>query len=150
MKRRNGKLATASMIAAVLVGCATPAPVPLTPPREAGGAAVVRKPITEPAPASASASSAKSAQQPAIVVPAGSQYACVSEVNGERQTTAIVFSPKVAALCQRHPEMGVCQYERDLCRRSGGRVYAANGVEITHDTEAEYDRRVMRVRFQAN
>ena len=37
-----------------------------------------------------------------------------------------------------------------MCRRSGGRVYAANGVEITKDTEAEYDRKVMRVRFKAS
>ena len=41
--------------------------------------------------------------------------------------TAIEFAPKVGALCKRHPEMGPCQYERDLCRRSGGRVFASNG-----------------------
>jgi hypothetical protein len=46
--------------------------------------------------------------------------------------------------------MGPCKYERDGCRRSGGRVYAANGVEITKQTEAEYDKRVLRVLFKAN
>jgi len=46
--------------------------------------------------------------------------------------------------------MGPCQYERDVCRRSGGRVYAAGGVEITQATEAEYDKKVLRVRFKAN
>ena len=53
-------------------------------------------------------------------------------------------------MCRRHPEMGPCQYERELCRKSGGRVYAADGTEITLATEAEYDRKVMRVRFRAN
>jgi hypothetical protein len=74
----------------------------------------------------------------------------VSEAGGERRQTAIEFVPKVALLCQRHPEMGPCQYERNLCRRSGGRVYAAGGAEITMETERQYDRKVMRVRFKAN
>lgn len=39
---------------------------------------------------------------------------------------------------------------RDVCRRSNGRVYTANGVEITKQTEAEYDRKVMRVVFKSN
>jgi hypothetical protein len=46
--------------------------------------------------------------------------------------------------------MGPCQYERNLCRRSGGRVYASDGREITMATEAEYDRKVMRVRLKSN
>jgi hypothetical protein len=46
--------------------------------------------------------------------------------------------------------MGPCQYERNVCRAAGGRVYAANGREITLATEAEYDRKVMRVRFRSN
>ena len=46
--------------------------------------------------------------------------------------------------------MGPCQYERDMCRRIGGRVYTPDGVEITLQTEAEYDKKVMRVRFKAN
>jgi hypothetical protein len=83
-------------------------------------------------------------------VPAGSIYVCVAETGGVRQQTAIDFAPKVATLCAKHPEMGPCQYERDVCRRSGGRVYAAGGIEITLQTEAEYDRKVMRVRFKAN
>jgi hypothetical protein len=67
-----------------------------------------------------------------------------------RQQTAIEFVPKVGAMCAKHPEMGPCQYERDVCRKSGGRVYAAGGIEITQATEAEYDKKVMRVRFKAN
>ena len=48
------------------------------------------------------------------------------------------------------PYTGPCQYQRNVCRRDGGRVYAANGVEITMATEAEYDRKVMRVRLKSN
>ena len=84
------------------------------------------------------------------VVPAGTLYVCVVERKSERQQTAIEFTPKVAELCRKHPEMGVCQYEREICRSHGGRVFAANGAEITTLTEAEYDKRVMRVRFRGD
>ena len=46
--------------------------------------------------------------------------------------------------------MAPFQYERNVCRRSGGRVFEANGTEITMQTEAEYDKKVMRVRFKSN
>ena len=75
---------------------------------------------------------------------------CVREAAGQRTQTAIELAPQVAALCARHPEMGPCQYEREACRRSGGRVYTASGQEITRQVEDEYDRRVARVRFRAN
>ena len=87
---------------------------------------------------------------PAVVVPAGSIYLCITETGGVRQQTSIQFAPKVGKLCAKHPEMSPCQYERNVCRSSGGRVYAAGGVEITAETEAEYDRKVLRVRFKAN
>jgi hypothetical protein len=67
-----------------------------------------------------------------------------------RKQRTIDFEPRVADLCRRHPEMGPCQYERAACRRAGGRVYAAKGMEITATTEAEYDRKVQRLRFRAN
>ncbi len=139
-------------MALALVACTAPEPVPLTPPKDAADAAVVRKTIPEPAPpaAAAGAPAVPGKPGPAIVIPPGTQYVCVSEIDGERKQTAIEFTPKVAQLCQRHPEMGPCQYERNLCRRSGGRVYAAGGAEITMNTEAEYDRKVLRVRFKAN
>jgi len=82
--------------------------------------------------------------------PAGTLYVCVVETKGERKQTAIEFAPKVAELCRKNPEMGPCQYERETCRRSGGRVFTADGTEITRATEAEYDKRVMRVRFRAD
>jgi hypothetical protein len=83
-------------------------------------------------------------------VPAGALYVCAVDAGGMREQSVIEYSPQVGALCAKHPEMGPCQYEREACRRRGGRVYAAGGIEITAQTEAEYDRKVTRVRFQAN
>lgn len=149
-----------------IAACSAPEPVPLTRPGEVEGAAVVRRPVPAPTPAPATAPApavavaapgareASAAKRPsvAVVVPPDVQYVCVvaGQANGETRQTAIEFAPNVAKLCRRHPEMGPCQYERDLCRASGGRVYAAGGVEITLATEAEYDRKVMRVRFKAD
>jgi hypothetical protein len=136
-------------LAIALAGCTQPRePLPVTPPADSAGAAVVRRPLPEPA--APPVASAAPAPAPPVVVPPDAIYVCVSETGGARQQTAIEFSPKVGAMCAKHPEMGPCQYERDVCRRSGGRVYAAGGVEITKLTEAEYDRKVMRVRFKAN
>jgi hypothetical protein len=137
---------------ALLAGC-SPAPVektpvPLTPSSEAAGAAVVRRAVPEPA--AVPAPPAPALATAPIVVPAGAVYVCVSDANGVRQTTVIEFAPRVHDLCAKNPEMGPCQYERNVCRGSGGRVYAANGVEITKQTEAEYDRKVMRVRLKSN
>jgi hypothetical protein len=83
-----------------------------------------------------------------VVVPPGSLYVCVTESGGVRRVVPIEFSPNVGALCAKHPEMGPCQYQRNVCRQGGGRVYAAGGVEVTLQTEAEYDRKVMRVRIK--
>jgi hypothetical protein len=136
-------------IVAFLAAC-SPAPVdktpaPLTPASEAGGAPVVRRAVPE----TPAAPPAVAAPVP-IVLPAGAIYVCVTDTDGVRQTTVIEFAPKVHALCAKNPEMGPCQYERNACRSRGGRVYAANGVEITMQTEAEYDKKVMRVRFKSN
>jgi hypothetical protein len=152
----------------VLVGCATsppPAPppvtgpIPLTPPAEQADAPVVRReiaPLTPP-PVAAPRPAEPGIEQPLppvarpqVVVPADAIYVCVVNDQGTRRQTVIEFVPKVHELCRRHPEMGPCQYERNVCRSAGGRVYAANGQEITMATEAEYDRKVMRVRFRAN
>ena len=136
-----------------LVACAPQEPIPITPKGDADGAAVVRRALPPPAPppiASIAPPTAIVVPPPAIVVPPNALYVCVSEAPGQPQQTAIEFNAKVGELCKRHPEMGPCQYERNVCRRSGGRVYAANGQEITMQTEAEYDRKVLRVRFKAN
>jgi len=153
MKLNDALLLVLSVLA--LSACApVGAPLPMTPPGDSKGAAVVRRPLPEPtAPGPGSTAGFAPAPAPAgpgVVVPAGSLYVCASESGGVRQETAIQFAPKVAKLCAKHPEMGPCQYERDICRRSGGRVYAAGGIEITPQTEAEYDKKVLRVRFKSN
>jgi hypothetical protein len=135
-------------------GCAqetAKAPLPVTPPEDRAGAPVIRRPLPEtPIPTPPEAPPSVLVPAPAIVLPANAQYVCVTEAAGQRQQTVIEFSPKVARLCLNHPEMGPCQYERNACRRSGGRVFAAEGKEITMATEAEYDKRVMRIRLKSN
>ena len=145
----------ALLFALALSACTAPRePLPITPPGESKGAPVVRRPVpagTPPPVASVTpVAPTPPLSSPAVVVPPGSIYVCVLETGGVRQETAIEFAPKVGKLCAKHPEMGPCQYERDVCRRSGGRVYAADGVEITRKTEAEYDKKVLRVRLKAN
>lgn len=140
----------------VLSACApVREPLPITPPGDSKGAAVVRRPLPEPSVpgpgiTAGVAPTPLAPAAPGVVVPAGSLYVCVSESGGGRQETAIQFAPKVGKLCAKHPEMGPCQYEREICRRSGGRVYAAGGIEITPHMEAEYDKKVLRARFKAN
>jgi hypothetical protein len=76
----------------------------------------------------------------------GPLYVC--DVGGTRGP--IDLEANVDGLCRRHPEMGPCQYERDACRKAGGRVFTARGEEITSGVEAEYDRIVQRVRLRSN
>ena len=140
-------------LALALSACTAPRePLPLTPAGDARDAAVIRRAVpVPPAPPVANvAPLAPALPTPAVVVPVGSIYLCVTETGGVRQQTAIQFAPKVGRLCAKHPEMSPCQYERNVCRSSGGRVYAAGGVEITAETEADYDKKVLRVRFKAN
>jgi hypothetical protein len=121
-----------------------------------------------PAPASvtAPARDATSQAPPALNVPAtiaavpppivltnvapGTLYVCLTDAGGETRQTAIELPPHVADVCRKAPEMGPCQYEREVCRRKGGRVFAADGAEITRATETEYDKRVMRIRMKSN
>lgn len=126
----------------------------MAPPSGSAEPAVARRPLETPAqspsPTAPGAAASIKASPAKASVPAGTQYVCVTHANGTRQQTAIEFAPNVAALCRRHPEMGPCQYERDRCRAIGGRVFAADGAEITRATEADYDKKVMRARFRSN
>ena len=132
-----------SCVALTLGGCSGPKPaIPVTPQQDIRSSPVVRQPL---APGTAAAPGTAG-----VVAPPGTLYVCVTEAKGERKQTAIEFAPKVAELCRKNPEMGPCQYERETCRRSGGRVFTADGTEITRATEAEYDKRVLRVRFRAD
>jgi len=138
----------AVLFAATLAACtASDTRAPDVAKADATAPAVVRKPIETPAPAP---SPAPAPAPPVVNVPADALYVCAVQRNGQWQQTAIEFAPKVGDLCKRHPEMGPCQYERNNCRARGGRVFAAGGVEITMQTEAEYDKKVMRTRFRAN
>jgi hypothetical protein len=148
-----------ALVASVLAlaACTAPqvakSPLPLTPPEEQSTAPVVRRPLPEPpaAPTPPSAPEIIAPAPPPIVMPPHALYVCVTESAGQRQQTVIEFSSaKVRELCSKHPEMGPCQYEREMCRRNGGRVFAANNQEITLAIEEEYDRKVMRVRFKSN
>jgi len=145
------RLACAIALAIAVVACAGP---PAPPAAQDAGRAVVRRPIETPQPAPAATQPpAEAARAQAAIptdIPPGALYVCVTETGGQRRSTSIEFAPKVDALCRRHPEMGPCQYERETCRRNGGRVFAADGREITRQVEAEYDRKVMRVRFRAS
>lgn len=145
--------------ALLLAACGAPPPPSAPVAGPSGGATAPPPARSDSAPAisalptpeaSAAATVAATPTEPGLALPSGAVYACVVDVAGQRRVTAIELAPKVAALCARNPEMGPCQYERDVCRRKGGRVYAADGLEITRATEAEYDRHVQRIRLHSN
>lgn len=141
-------LALAGTVALVACGArdsgqassSSPAPSPTAPPSPPAASI----PATSAAPAELAPGSSGAAAQ------AGPLYVCAIVNNGAEQRTAIEFTASVEALCRKAPEMGPCQYEREACRRKGGRVWTMAGREITRETEAEYDRRVMRVRMKSN
>ncbi|MFN3630973.1 MAG: hypothetical protein ACK4XK_13110, partial [Casimicrobiaceae bacterium] len=140
-------------LTAVLAACAP------TPVKQAAPAPVVVQPEPEPAPAPAPQPEPqavtevrpapperwpdeppppdwKLAPQPSEIAlaaaptPSGQpRYRCVKP--GSDIGTPIVLPPGTERLCSRHPAMGPCQYERDACRRGGGKVIRFDGVEIT-------------------
>jgi hypothetical protein len=157
----EGAVAPATAPAPAAAPAIATAPSTVTKPGAPASKQAAKKP-SKTAPKSAAptlASAAPTAASPAapsppltaaqVALPAGTLYVCSATVNNENQQTAIEFEPRVKALCARHPEMGVCQYEREQCRAAGGRVYTSTGEEITKRTEAEYDKKVLRVRFRA-
>jgi len=155
-----GRSFALGVLAIGLAACApSREPAPAAPATEAAAAPGTGRPLPEtaapPGPSAPQAIGVAPRAVPrlpatAIVVPPGALYVCVSESGGTPRQTAIEYEGKTDALCRKHPEMGPCQYERNACRRGGGRVYAADGTEITLASEAEYDRKVRRVQFKAN
>lgn len=86
----------------------------------------------------------------ASVTPAGTtRYECVKGKVGAETRVAIEFPENSGRICARFPAMGPCQYERDACRASGGRVIRFDGAEITKEVEHEYDKQVTRFRLNA-
>ena len=162
------RIASAVTLALLAAACARE-PLRDTPKSEIRTSPVVRQTLPEPQPQApppvATTSNPEAAKAPTLAsvapataapstagpppVPSGTLYVCAAIVDGQPKHTAIEYEPRVKTLCAKHPEMGVCQYEREQCRASGGRVYDAKGVEITKQIEAEYDKKVMRVRFRA-
>jgi len=148
------RIVAITSVVLVLAGCAS-APqstFPVTPPQDVAVSPIVRAPVAQtplPAPTPDTDKVAAAPLLP-VVVPPNTLYVCVTDVQGVREQTAIEFSPKVGVLCRKHPEMSACKYERSICRTHGGRVFAANGLEITQLTEMEYDKRVLRVVFRAD
>jgi hypothetical protein len=129
----------APAIALVAIAGCTPAPPPRAP-------AMAPESAASQAPGAARPLASVPVPLPSMALPEGPIYAC--DVGGAR--APIELAANVEALCRRHPEMGPCKFERDACRKRGGRVYTAKGEEVTVAVEAEYDRRVMRVRLQAD
>ena len=116
-------------------------------------AAALPPPATAaPAPAAAPVTAEPTSQAASATAPVapGPLYFCVKGDGSGAQRTTIAFEPAVETLCRKAPEMGPCQYERDACRRQGGKVVTAGGAEITPQVEAEYDRRVLRIRMKSN
>lgn len=141
------------LVLLALAACSSPRdsePSSTTAAAPATAPAVTRRPLPEPAPPQGAVPPSASMPMPALVVPPGVLYVCVAGPAAAPVQTAIEYSEKVDALCRKHPEMGPCQYERNACRKKGGRVFAADGTEITLATEAEYDKKVRRVTFKAN
>ena len=147
------RIVSLAAVAALVASCGSPQrdAVPITPPAEVAKAPVARTPVAPSAKAPATPAPSLGTIPPPSrldpkTFPAGAIYVC----SKGSSLTAIAFDEKVGKLCRTHPEMGPCQYERNLCRGGGGRVYAADGAEVTMAHEAEYDKKVMRVRFKAN
>ena len=145
-----------ALTVALVLGACTSAPkqeappIATTPPKEVASAPVVHEPLPQqPAPPVQEAGPTPP-PVPLAAIPPKALYVCTKLVKGAITQSAIEFIPKVDNICRRHPEMLPCQYERDICRRNGGRVFAADGTEITMATEAEYDKNVYRVRFRAD
>lgn len=86
----------------------------------------------------------------ASVTPNGTtRYECVKGRAGVESRAAITFPEQSGRICARFPAMGPCQYERQACRATGGRVIRFDGAEITKDVEKEYDKQVQRFRLNA-
>lgn len=130
------------MLVLAMAGCQQ-APSPAPPEQAAAPAAT--SPAAPP-PAEAAVVAKSNLAVPSREFLPGPLYFCESS-SGRK---AIEYEPRVEQLCRRHPEMGPCQYERDQCRAKGGRVFTARNEEVTKAVEAEYDRVVRRVRFQAD
>jgi hypothetical protein len=122
---------------------ATPA-APKSEPQVASAPAPA--PIEVPSASARSSADASAIATTSVLTPSGKgRYECV---RGSSRSP-IVLPDGSERICSRFPAMGPCQYVRDACRDSGGRVIRFDGTEITKDVENEYDRQVQRFRLNA-
>ncbi len=101
------------------------------------------------APSRGQMSAAQIATNPSVTPSGTTRYECIKGKTGSETRAAIVFPENSGRICTRFPAMGPCQYERDACRATGGRVIRFDGAEITKDVEKEYDKQVQRFRLNA-
>jgi len=129
---------------------ATPAVVtpPAIPP-DRPGANAVESAAGNVAPARGQPPASQIATVAAVTPPGTTRYECVRGKEGAERRSAIVFPESSGRICARFPAMGPCQYEREACRASGGRVIRFDGIEITTEVEREYDKQVQRFRLNA-
>ncbi len=141
----------------IVVAPASPAPIPapvavVAPPVPVAAATAqpVQPGLPGALPPRPMTRDPKSVATTAALTPDGAtRYTCERGAPSAATRTAIELPEGTARICSRFPAMGPCQYERDACRASGGRVIRFDGVEITKDVELEYDRQVQRFRLNA-
>ena len=122
--------------------------VPAIPPLD-GRATSVGSAVGTVAPARAQPSPSQIATLASVTPSGATRYECVKGTAGAEARQPIVFPENSGRICARFPAMGPCQYEREACRASGGRVIRFDGIEITTDVEHEYDKQVTRFRLNA-
>lgn len=126
----------------------TQSAMPAIPPK-APAATSVGSASGSVAPSRGQMSAAQIATNPSVTPSGTTRYECVKGNTGSEKREAIVFPENSGRICARFPAMGPCQYERDACRATGGRVIRFDGAEITKDVEKEYDKQVQRFRLNA-
>ena len=131
------RFAFAAAAAVVVAGCGSPQrdPVPVTAPAvHVAKAPVARTPV---APSPAPLCDARHEPGPVESstrrrFPRAPSMSARVEAPNDRKLIAIAFDEKVGKLCRTHPEMGPCQYERNICRGSG-RTRLRAGRHRDHD-----------------
>lgn len=139
---------TAPVVVAAPPAKATMTAPPAIPPAD-GKSTSVGGATGSVAPARAQPSAAQIATLSSVTPAGATRYECVRGNVGTEARQPIAFPENSGRICARFPAMGPCQYERDACRASGGRVIRFDGIEITTEVELEYDKQVTRFRLNA-
>ena len=130
------------------VSPATVSAMPAIPPKDASVGSVGSAGGTV-APSRGQLSAVQIASVASVTPDGTTRYECVKGKAGSETRAGITFPEQSGRICARFPAMGPCQYEREACRATGGRVIRFDGAEITKDVEKEYDKQVQRFRLNA-